>query len=147
VEKVSKWASFSRCQTRWRVPQLGNATGRTLGSPCWPLLAPAGGSGRDGRAAGCGQGEVEEAQTRDEKASGSYRRLAPLLRRRARGSVLTSQGAQTSGHADFKDLGVLPASGRSSLGKTRVGPDCEAGAARRGVGQPATVSLYPVLNA
>jgi hypothetical protein len=127
---------------------LGNATGRTLGSPRWPLLAPVGGSGRDGMAAGCGQGEVEEAQTRDEKASGSYRRLAPLLRRRARGSVLTSQqGARTSGRADFKGLGVLPASGRSSLGKTRVGLDCEAGAARRDVGQPATVSLYPVLNA
>jgi hypothetical protein len=53
---------------------------------------------------------------------------------------------------DFKGLEVLPASGRSGLGKARAGPNCEAGAARdvavrRGVGQPATVSLYPVLNA
>jgi hypothetical protein len=138
VEKVSKWASFSRCQMRWRVPQLGNATGRTLGSPRRPLLAPVGGSGRDGRAAGCSQGEVEEARTRDEKASGSYRRLAPLLHRRARGSALTSQARHAAGTtpqgdpgcADFMGLGVLPASGRSNLGKMRAGPDCEAGAAR-----------------
>jgi hypothetical protein len=32
--------------------------------------------------------------------------------------------------ADFKGLGVLPASGRSGLGKARAGPNCEAGAAR-----------------
>jgi hypothetical protein len=112
VEKVSKLASSSRCQKRLRVPRLGNAAGRALGSPRRPLMAPAGGSGWDGRAAGCGQGEVEEARTHDEKAGGSYRWLAPLLRRRARGSALTSQarhavgttpqgdsGRETSGHA------------------------------------------------
>jgi hypothetical protein len=29
---------------------------------------------------------------------------------------------------DFKGLGVLPASGRSGLGKARAGPDAEVGA-------------------
>jgi hypothetical protein len=46
VEAVSKWASSSRRQARWRVPQLGNAACRAVGSPRWPLLAPADGSGR-----------------------------------------------------------------------------------------------------
>jgi hypothetical protein len=52
--------------------------------------------------------------------------------------------------ADFKGRGVLPASGRGGLGKARAGPDCEAGAVcdvASWRGQPATVSLYPVLNA
>jgi hypothetical protein len=62
--------------------------------------------------------------------------------------------------ADFKGLGVLPASGRNSLGKerclgrraARTARQARLGAARdvaaqRDVGQPATVSLYPALNA
>jgi hypothetical protein len=105
---VSKWVSSSRCQKRWRVPRLGNAADRALGSPRRPLMAPAGGSGWDGRAAGCGQGEVEEARTRDEKVGGSYRWLAPLLRRRARGATLMSQARHAAGTTPRATRGAGP---------------------------------------
>jgi hypothetical protein len=54
VGKVSGTVSTSRRTRGWRAPQWSNAAGQALGSPRLPPMAPAGGSGRVGRAAGCG---------------------------------------------------------------------------------------------
>jgi hypothetical protein len=54
VEVVSKWASSSRRQARWRAPQLGNTSSRAPGSPWRPPLAQAAAWSRGGGGRRCG---------------------------------------------------------------------------------------------
>jgi hypothetical protein len=95
-------------QGRWRTPQLGIAAGRPWCWPRRPLMAPTDGSGRGGRASGRRSRRGGGGSYARRGASGSYRWLAPLLRRRPPGSVQTSQERHAAGTTSQATRGAGP---------------------------------------
>jgi hypothetical protein len=96
---------------------LGIAAGRPWCLPQRPLMAPADGSGRGGRASGRKSKRGGGGSYARRGASGSYRWLAPLLRRRPSGSVQTSQARHAAGTTSQATRGAGPRGARPRVAR------------------------------